>query len=165
MRLKNFEHNAIVSTVKLLDNDATIYLFGSRVDDSKKGGDIDPLVLSSRLTSNDKRTIKMRLYELLEEQKIDLLIAADDSNPFVKLALSSCHKIIFTIYIVMLQCCHDKRIDQQTISAHSTAVEREATSALCGNGSFGSWTRRHHFDIPGDRGFAANHNNGMQRAS
>ena len=89
MRLKDFEHNAIVSTVKHLDNDATVYLFGSRVDDSKKGGDIDLLVLSSRLTSNDKRTIKMRLYELLEEQKIDLLIAADDSNPFVKLALGT----------------------------------------------------------------------------
>ena len=89
MRLKIFEHNAIVSTIKLLDNDATIYLFGSRVDDSKKGGDIDLLVLSNRLNSNDKRTIKMRLYELLEEQKIDLLIAADDSNPFVKLALGT----------------------------------------------------------------------------
>lgn len=89
MRLKDFEHNAIVTTVKHLDNDATVYLFGSRVDDSKKGGDIDLLVLSSRLTSNDKRTIKMRLYELLEEQKIDLLIAADDSNPFVKRALGT----------------------------------------------------------------------------
>ena len=89
MRLKDFEHNAIVSAVKYLDDDAIVYLFGSRVDDSKKGGDIDLLVLSSRLTNNDKRTIKMRLYELLEEQKIDILIAADDSNPFVKLALGT----------------------------------------------------------------------------
>jgi len=89
MRLKDFEHNAIVSTVKCFDNDATIYLFGSRVDDSKKGGDIDLLVLSNTLTSKDKRTIKMRLYELLEEQKIDLIIAVDDSNPFVKIALGT----------------------------------------------------------------------------
>lgn len=89
MRLKDFEHNAIVSTVKFFDNDATVYLFGSRVDDSKKGGDIDLLVLSDILTSKDKRSIKMRLYELLEEQKIDLLIAEDDSNPFVKLALGT----------------------------------------------------------------------------
>jgi hypothetical protein len=79
--------------------------------------------------------------------------------------LSSCHKITFTIYIAMLQFCHDKRIDQQTISVHGATVGREAASALCGNRSFGSWTRRHNFDIPGDRGFAANHNNGMQRAS
>ena len=33
--------------------------------------------------------------------------------------LSSCHKIIFTIYIAMLQCCYDKKIDQQTISVIS----------------------------------------------
>ena len=87
MRLKDFEKIAIVSTVKCLDNDASVYLFGSRVDDTKKGGDIDLLVLSDRLVSDDKRIIKMKLYDLLGEQKIDLLIAADDSDPFVKLAL------------------------------------------------------------------------------
>lgn len=78
-----------MSTVKGLDTNATVYLFGSRVDDSKKGGDIDLLVLSDRLSRDDKRTIKMRLYELLGEQKIDLIIAADDSEPFVKLALGT----------------------------------------------------------------------------
>jgi predicted nucleotidyltransferase len=89
MRLKVFEQNAILSAVKCFDNNATVYLFGSRVDDTKKGGDIDLLVLSDRLTNGDKRVIKMKLYELLEEQKIDLLIAADDSDPFVKLALGT----------------------------------------------------------------------------
>lgn len=89
MRLKDFEKNAIVSTVKSLDVDADVYLFGSRVDDTKKGGDIDLLVMSARLTRDDKRIIKMKLYDLLGEQKIDLLIAADDSDPFVKLALKS----------------------------------------------------------------------------
>jgi predicted nucleotidyltransferase len=75
--------------VKCLDNNAHVYLFGSRVDDTKKGGDIDLLILSDRLTSDDKRTIKMKLYELLGEQKIDLVIAADDSDPFVKLAFET----------------------------------------------------------------------------
>jgi hypothetical protein len=31
----------------------------------------------------------MKLYELLGEQKIDLVLAADDSDPFIKLALGS----------------------------------------------------------------------------
>ena len=66
-----------------------MYLFGSRVDDSKKGGDIDLLVMSDRLTRDDKRRIKTRLYELIGEQKIDILLAADDSDPFVKLALET----------------------------------------------------------------------------
>jgi len=88
MRLKDSEQVAIVTTIKCLDNNARVFLFGSRVDDTKKGGDIDLLVMSDRLTSDDKRTIKMKLYELLGEQKIDLVLAADDSDPFVKLALS-----------------------------------------------------------------------------
>jgi predicted nucleotidyltransferase len=89
MRLKSFERNAILSTVKCLDNNARVYLFGSRVDDTKKGGDIDLLIMSDILTSDDKRTIKIKLYELLGEQKIDLILAADNSDPFVKLALST----------------------------------------------------------------------------
>lgn len=89
MRLKDSEQIAIVSTVKGLDINARVYLFGSRVDDTKKGGDIDLLVLSDRLTRDDKRTIKMKLYELIGEQKIDLVLAADDSEPFVKLALET----------------------------------------------------------------------------
>jgi predicted nucleotidyltransferase len=88
MRLKNSEQIAILSTVKCLDNNARVYLFGSRVDDTKKGGDIDLLIMSDKLNSDDKRTIKIKLYELLGEQKIDLVLAADDSEPFVKLALS-----------------------------------------------------------------------------
>jgi predicted nucleotidyltransferase len=88
MRLKNSEQIAILSTVKCLDNNARVYLFGSRVDDTKKGGDIDLLIMSDKLNRDDKRTIKIKLYELLGEQKIDLVLAADDSEPFVKLALS-----------------------------------------------------------------------------
>lgn len=89
MRIKEFERLAIVSTIKSLDNNASVYLFGSRVDDKKKGGDIDLLILSSILTSDDKRAIKSKLYELLGEQKIDIVLAVDDSEPFVKIALET----------------------------------------------------------------------------
>ena len=70
-----------------MDPKAAIYLFGSRVDDSKKGGDIDLLVLSGLLGFSDKRRIKVRLYELMGEQKIDLIITDDTSKPFVQIAL------------------------------------------------------------------------------
>ena len=89
MRLHDFEQAAILSTVKCLDENADVYLFGSRVDDSKKGGDIDLLVMSDRLSNDDKRTIKIKLYELLGEQKIDIVLAVDDADPFVKLALAT----------------------------------------------------------------------------
>jgi predicted nucleotidyltransferase len=89
MRLKEFEQAAILSTVKCLDNNACVYLFGSRVDDTKKGGDIDLLVMSDSLTRDDKRTIRIKLNEVLGEQKIDIVLAVDDSDPFVKLALET----------------------------------------------------------------------------
>ena len=89
MRLKDSEQVVILSTVKSLDENARVYLFGSRVDDTKNGGDIDLLVISDKLTRDDKRTIKIKLYELLGEQKIDIVLAADDSEPFVKLALGT----------------------------------------------------------------------------
>ncbi|HFU77888.1 MAG TPA: nucleotidyltransferase domain-containing protein, partial [Epsilonproteobacteria bacterium] len=41
MRLLQSEADAIKSTFLALFHSGKIYLFGSRVDDSKKGGDID----------------------------------------------------------------------------------------------------------------------------
>jgi predicted nucleotidyltransferase len=87
MRLKTFEIEAIKKAIHSLDPGASIYLFGSRVDDSQKGGDIDLLILSGSLVYRDKIKIKKLLYESIEEQKIDLIVAQDDSEPFVRLAL------------------------------------------------------------------------------
>lgn len=87
MRLKKFEIQIIKKAIHSLEPDAAIYLFGSRTDDSKKGGDIDLLILSKRLTYGDKLKIKQMLFEKMEEQKIDLVIASDAGQPFVRLAL------------------------------------------------------------------------------
>jgi predicted nucleotidyltransferase len=87
MRLKAVEIQTIEKAVHTFDPHAVIYLFGSRVDDRQKGGDIDLLVLSSSLTYRDKLKIKQQLFEHLEEQKIDLVIAKDTHDPFVRIAL------------------------------------------------------------------------------
>ncbi len=88
MRLQQTEEEAIKSTIKALDAEAKIYLFGSRADDAKRGGDIDLLIISTKLTEQDKRTIRLGLYEQLGEQKIDLVLAQDASQPFVRIALA-----------------------------------------------------------------------------
>ena len=44
MRLKQNEIKIIKDTILNIFKDSTIYLFGSRVDDTKKGGDIDIFV-------------------------------------------------------------------------------------------------------------------------
>lgn len=87
MRLSKFEIDAIKQSVYGLDPRAQIFLFGSRANDMKRGGDIDLLILSSRLSSSDKIKIKASLFKKLEEQKIDITIAVDTQKPFVRLAL------------------------------------------------------------------------------
>lgn len=87
MRLKEFEITAIKEVVHELDAGAQIYLFGSRADDSKRGGDIDLLIMSEKLTADDKYKIRSKLYQLIGEQKIDILIAKDRTDPFVRIAL------------------------------------------------------------------------------
>jgi len=87
MRITSKQLEAIKHTIHNLDPQALIYLFGSRVDDNKKGGDIDLLVLSQQLDFRKQRKIKIKLYELIGEQKIDLIIAKETSKPFIQLAL------------------------------------------------------------------------------
>lgn len=68
---------------------AEIYLFGSRTDDSKKGGDIDILVISDQKVDRAIRSaIKINFYKRFGEQKVDLVFydRADDSA-FKQLAL------------------------------------------------------------------------------
>jgi predicted nucleotidyltransferase len=89
MRLSETERKSIKDVIFALDPSAEIYLFGSRADDSKKGGDIDLLILSTVITEKHRRDIKLKLYDALGEQKIDLLIASDTSEPFVRIALES----------------------------------------------------------------------------
>ena len=87
MRLKDEEKQVILQTIHSIDPNAKIYLFGSRVNDSDKGGDIDLLVFSRKISYGDKLTVKKNIFSLLEEQKIDLIVTKDGSEPFVRMVL------------------------------------------------------------------------------
>ena len=86
MRISKNEIKAIKESVNSLDQGAEIYLFGSRNLDLAKGGDIDLLIISEKLSYDDTITIRKNLYEKLEEQKIHIIIAQDTTDPFVKIA-------------------------------------------------------------------------------
>ena len=88
MRLSSEEVNLLKSKVEELDAQAELYLFGSRVDDSKRGGDIDLLIVSAIMDKTSKRELRLAFYERFGEQKIDILL--DNGlfeEPFHKLAL------------------------------------------------------------------------------
>ncbi|MEQ9425522.1 MAG: hypothetical protein RJQ09_13950 [Cyclobacteriaceae bacterium] len=62
------------SEVLKFDNKAVVFVFGSRADKSKKGGDHDFLLLTTiKLSSQQLREIRMRLFENFGEQKFDLV--------------------------------------------------------------------------------------------
>ncbi len=78
MRLEENEIIAIKKIIKSLDSGARIFLFGSRVDDTRKGGDIDLLVLSDVMGVDEMISAKVDIQTLIGEQKIDILIQKHD---------------------------------------------------------------------------------------
>jgi len=86
MRLSEHEVSCIKNIVLEFDPNALIYLYGSRIDDTKKGGDIALMLVSEVIDLEQKIKIKLRLYDTIGEQKIDLLITkSDNSDPFIKI--------------------------------------------------------------------------------
>ena len=85
MRLNNFYKTAIKQTFKEVFSNGSIYLFGSRVDDSKKGGDID-LFLEIEENPNLSQKIKFlaKLKMKIGEQKIDVVFNEDSSRVIEK---------------------------------------------------------------------------------
>lgn len=78
-----------------LEPDAEVYLFGSRVDEKRKGGDIDVLVLThEKLSFRQISAIRIKFYDMFGFQKIDVVnfpFASDD--PFKSLALMDAVKL------------------------------------------------------------------------
>jgi len=79
MRLAEQEVQTLKTVTFNIDADAQVFLFGSRVDDAKKGGDIDILILSNVLKRENIRKIKRAFFDLFGEQKLDIVL--DELNP------------------------------------------------------------------------------------
>ena len=83
MRLTHFEQKMIKKAFIESFEEGKIYLFGSRVDDSKRGGDIDLYLIPSQKFENERdRKIKflVKLDSYIGEQKIDVILAKDSSR-------------------------------------------------------------------------------------
>jgi len=90
MRLKSYERETIKRIAKDFDPGAKVFLFGSRTDDSAKGGDIDLLIFTERKTLSDKLKLKIKLKEKLGDGKIDIVLtdnntAAEKQDPFISM--------------------------------------------------------------------------------
>ena len=91
MRLSQTIHSSIKNRIHQSIPDADVFLFGSRVDDFGKGGDIDLLLLTDeRLPLVFMNRIRRLILNDIGEQKIDLVnFKKTDNHPFKILALET----------------------------------------------------------------------------
>lgn len=94
MRLTEHQKISIVENAKtVFGENAKIYLFGSRVDDNKRGGDIDIFIECDKQKNSyeNRRDYIAKLYRAIGEQKIDVVLKTldeDDDRLIVSEALS-----------------------------------------------------------------------------
>lgn len=79
MRLSDQQRQIIVTGVaNIFGPNAAVWLFGSRADDARRGGDIDLLIRTDNpdIEANNRAEIALLtwLYQQLGEQKIDILL-------------------------------------------------------------------------------------------
>jgi len=89
MRLLQDKIDNLKASISFILPNSKIYLFGSRVDDSKKGGDIDILILANRkLSFIEKAKVEKNFFKQFGEQKLDLIsFSFDETNTFKEVIL------------------------------------------------------------------------------
>lgn len=98
MRLTEEQIHCLVdATRRSFGANADIWLFGSRVDDKKKGGDIDIYIETDLEKDTVKAKLKMRelIWPVFGEQKIDILVRrrSHDFSPIHEIARTTGKKL------------------------------------------------------------------------
>ncbi|MDP2691425.1 MAG: nucleotidyltransferase domain-containing protein [bacterium] len=91
MRLSKEKQAFLKQEISSYLKNCQTYLFGSRVDNAAKGGDIDILVIAERsLTLDEKIEIKAHFYKAFGQEKIDIVsYAKTDQSTFKQIILPS----------------------------------------------------------------------------
>jgi len=91
MRLTDTEIKAIKQTAReVFGPDVRVTLFGSRVRDDRKGGDMDLYIASSSGQDFDhKIRFLLTLDTRLGEQKVDVVFAIDPNRPIERQAIAT----------------------------------------------------------------------------
>ncbi len=80
MRLDSNQLQTIRDEIWQLDPTAEIYLYGSRVDDTAKGGDIDLLVVSDQLGFREVLKLRRAILDHIGWQQLDLVVRRRDQT-------------------------------------------------------------------------------------
>lgn len=82
MRLSKKYIEVIKDSFNTVFKEGEIYLFGSRVDDAKKGGDIDLYLVVNEKSNLFRKKLKFlaKIKKELGEQKIDVVFNLDENR-------------------------------------------------------------------------------------
>jgi predicted nucleotidyltransferase len=91
MRLDPSAVAAIREETLALDPAAEVYLHGSRVDDTARGGDVDLLVVSDSIEFRLMMKLRRAILDRIGWQQLDLTVRRRDEldEPFAAVCLSS----------------------------------------------------------------------------
>ncbi|MEI8376885.1 MAG: nucleotidyltransferase domain-containing protein [Planctomycetota bacterium] len=85
MRLTPHQRRSIRACVAAQDPAARVMLFGSRLHDERRGGDIDLLIRSNKIDFMARLRLKLELMNVLGPQKIDIAVDCGRPSAFIKL--------------------------------------------------------------------------------
>jgi len=90
MRITENEKKVIIDAVANVDPNAKVWLFGSRADDNKKGGDIDIAIFSEKIDKDVMQKIQVRrlICDRIGEQKIDIVTTNSGKEAIFRLAVA-----------------------------------------------------------------------------
>jgi len=82
LRISLFYKEAIKKVFKEVFNEGEIYLFGSRMDDKKRGGDIDLYLIVKNKNNLFEKKLKFlaKLKKIIGDQKIDVVFNIDENR-------------------------------------------------------------------------------------
>jgi predicted nucleotidyltransferase len=82
MRLSSFEKQSIITNFKARFPNSKLYLFGSRIDDTKKGGDIDLYIETTTKEYDYIKVLELnaKIQDEIGWQKIDIVVNQLDKN-------------------------------------------------------------------------------------
>ena len=91
VRLDSNQLQTIRDEVWQLDPTADVYLYGSRVDDAAKGGDIDLLVVSDHLGFREVLKLRQAILDRIGWQQLDLVVRRRDQadDPLAAMVLET----------------------------------------------------------------------------
>jgi predicted nucleotidyltransferase len=102
MRLSLQEKEAILIAINKIDPTAKVFLFGSRTNDTQKGGDIDLLIISDTINFSTKLDILTEIKIKIGDQKIDLILKKNtdlENDPFVNSILPQAIQLNHDLFI------------------------------------------------------------------